>query len=186
LVPEQSSWLRGAVAVFGVAVFFLGFAALVSWMAPTYALTVTRLADGSAAASVTRYILFVVPVSTLTQASFDHLAVRVDQPPQSRIEDPQSRSITPEQVGTLTMSGDGEPLEVMVAPSHLFDVERSIKAVLAGKQTDARFYLVANWLVAVYVPAIVAFPGLLLIAAGLWDQLRPSLGGLRRKRHRRR
>jgi hypothetical protein len=73
--------IRGFAVSIGVAAFFLGFAAFISWLAPVHVLELRREEEGRIRADIGQRLLVVIPLQTRTLDGVTGVSTRRYAPP---------------------------------------------------------------------------------------------------------
>ena len=176
---EKPSRLKNVLFVLGFAVLFVGFAGMITLMAPISSIEMARRGDGNVDADVRQYALWVLPFRSMTVRNVRSAADRVDHPEPSSIDGRTSSRdsategpLQPEAVGNLILTGADGQVSTYSSPENLYDAVRDVNQFLRGQATHLKFWQVANWKFSVIIPAVVAFPGLLLLVDLALDILR--------------
>jgi hypothetical protein len=171
-VPQRFTW-RGAIVSLSVAAGFLAFGVFISYIAPVFVLALHREDGGAVRAEMTPHLWLVIPLRARLLRDVSSVASRRVQQPTyeepARPDGSAARSITPEQVGILILSGRNGALELSVSPTDLDDTERRINGFLTGSDPSLRLWLVSNWKAAVIAQSVVMLPALLILLALAWD-----------------
>jgi len=160
---------KSALAVLGVAAFFVGFAGLMTLLAPTYSLVLHRATEG-VSVRVEQRLLWWVPIRGQTVEKLKGVKSSTERPEATDAHDGRDLQ-TPETVGDLVLVGATGVSRTMTSPENLDDVRRAIEDFLPGGPSELHLRTVANWKFAVLIPAILAGFGGLLLLFFLWDAL---------------
>jgi len=163
--------IRGLAVSIGVAAFFLGFAAIISWLAPVHVLDLRREEEGIRA-DIAQRLLLVVPIQTRTLAGVTGVSTRRYAPPVYVNPDEPAAVVRPEEQGFLVLQAARGSAEISTSPAELEDAERSVREFLSGSDARLRRRLVSNWKFGVLVATLVAVPGVLILLAVSWDVIR--------------
>ena len=176
---KKPSKLKSVFVVLAGAVLFIGFAAMVTLMAPISSIKLERNRDGSVDAEVRQYALWVLPFRSMTVHHVQTASDRVDHPERSSIvgptrdQDPSTgRTLQPEAVGNLILTGADGTISTYTSPENLRDAVRDVNDFLHGQATHLELWEVANWTFSIIIPAVVALPGLLLLLGLVVDIFR--------------
>jgi hypothetical protein len=161
--------IRGFAVSIGVAAFFLGFAAFISWLAPVHVLELRREEEGRIRADIGQRLLVVIPLQTRTLDGVTGVSTRRYAPPAYVNPDEPTAVVRPEEQGFLVLEAAHGSTETSISPVDLEDAERSVRQFLSG--SDARLHrrLVSNWKFGVLVAMLVAAPGVFILLAAAWD-----------------
>jgi len=166
---ERRTSLRGLTVSLIVAVFFLGFASVISLLAPIYLLNLRREDGNGVSAEVTQRLLLLIPIRKKTLASVTSARTR-SYAPSSYIEPGEPTVVVrPEQQGFLALEGERGSTEIPCSPVDVADAERSVEDFLAGSDSRRRLWFVSNWKFAVLTTGLVAAPGIIIILLTAWD-----------------
>ena len=165
--------LKSSVVTLSVVALFIGFAGLITLLAPTY-LLVLRRSDAGVQARIEQRLLWWVPIRVQTVEAVTGVKSATEQPERGDPRPGQSRAdVSPaEMVGYVILVGAGGEIRTMVSPENLADVRREIESFLGERDPELRVRTVANWKAAVIAPGIVAALGGLLLLLYLWDVVR--------------
>ena len=153
----------------GVAVAFLGFACLISLLAPVHVLKLHRDDGKGVRADLTQRVLLVIPIRRTTLAPVRNVRLRTYAPaPYSNPNDP-TLVVRPEEQGFLVLEGERGSIEISSATADVDEAERNVTQFLSGSDPQRQLWLVSNWKFGVLAPGLVAAPGIIILLGCAWD-----------------
>lgn len=161
----------------GGVLLFVGFAALITLLAPSYRIVLRR--EGGVQARIEQRLLWVIPVSVRLVDHVTGAKTTTEQPEPGEPMPGQNRAeVRPaETVGYLTLQGASGEARVMVSPADLSAMRRQVEEFLhAESPAELRLRAVANWKVSVLAPGIVAGIGGVIFLLFCFDVLRWGFG----------
>jgi hypothetical protein len=126
--PQESSGqrrIRGFAVSFGVAAFFLGFAAVISWLAPVHVLDLRREEEGRIRADIGQRLLLVIPIQRKTLAGVTGVSTRRYAPPPYVNPDEPAAVVRPEEQSFLVLEAARGSTEISISPVDLEDADEA-------------------------------------------------------------
>ena len=163
------SRLKKIVANFLIAGIFLGFAALITALAPTFDLRFVRAGQKTADLQIRRMLLWVVPVSTQVVNGVTMAGTTTQTPQQNN----QHRSASDRAfgnserggssfdyqqvtVGELVFSTAQGEVHILADDKRKSEFSGKIRDFLSSSNPELRLRVPANWMVGVVIPGIIA------------------------------
>jgi len=163
------SRLKKIAANFLIAAVFLGFAALITALAPTFDLRFVRTGQQTADLQIHRMLLWVVPVSTQVVNGVKMAGTTTQTPQQNnqhRFASDRSfansersgSSFDYQQVtvGELVFSTAQGEVHILADDKRKSEFASTIRDFLSSSGPELRLRVPANWMVGVVIPAIIA------------------------------
>ncbi len=151
--------------------FFGGFPAFVTWIAPITWTTFTRH-DGRVEMKARVCVFFILPfrhetVAEVTAVDEQTIAGTREKWDQGSRDD-RDKYVTTESQGYLVVHGDGQEVKLAVSPVNLSDVASKVHVFLHDPgATELHFFLAANWKIGVVLGGILCLCTVLFILAQL-------------------
>ena len=166
-------------AVYSFIIIFCIPGLIITFVAPSFTVELTRVNPERVDATVSKNLLFIVPISRDTAINLvDTEAETTDGGPIRR-----SGSITSagsstgkivgqaEDHGRILFKGrEGDPVELYVSPVNLYDVHDEIQYFITESQEPSlRLWTVSNWKFGVLLPAGILFFWVVVFVLTVWS-----------------
>ncbi len=161
--------LRSLIVTLGVGVAFLGFACVISLLAPIHVLNLHREDRNDVRADLTQRVLLVMPIRNTTLAAVRNVRIRTYTPPAYTNPKDPTVVVRPEEQSYLVLEGERGLVEIASSTVNVGEAEKSIKEFLSASDSQRRLWLISNWKFGVLAPVLIVAPGLIILLGAVWD-----------------
>jgi hypothetical protein len=152
-----------------IAVVFLGFACVISLLAPIHVLDLRREDGNGIHADLTQQLLMFIPIRRKTLSSVTNVRIRTYAPPVYTKPDDPTAMVRPEEQTFLVLEGEAGSTEISSSTENVADAERSVRAFLSGSDSRRRLWFVSNWKFGVAATGFVASLGIVVFLGAVCD-----------------
>jgi hypothetical protein len=163
--------LRGLAVSLCAAVVFLGFACVISLLAPIHVLDLRREDAKGVRADLTQRLLLFIPIRRRTLAPVTNVTIRTSAPPVYTKPGDPTVVVRPEEQSFLVLEGEHGSTEISSSTIDVADAERSVREFLSGSDSQRSLWFVSNWKFGVLVPGLVAALGIIILLGAVWDTI---------------
>ena len=152
---------------------------IITFFAPSFTVELTRVNPERVDATVSKNLLFIVPISRHTATNLvDTESVVMDGGVIRRSGSTTSSGSSTGKIvgqaednGRLLLKGrEGDPIELYVSPVNLYDVEEEIQYFITeGKEPSLRLWTVSNWKFGVILPAGILLFWVVVFVMTVWS-----------------
>ena len=170
---KGSKPIRLIKALFGCTVLFCIPGLVMTFFAPSFTIELTRINQDRVDATVTKKLIFVVPIATNTATSLmdtesetiDGGVIREGHRSTGRIVGQV------EDEGVLLIKGiEDKPIEVEISPKNLADVEYEVRYFITeSREPSLRLWVVSNWKLGIILPGIILLICFVIFLMSAWS-----------------